>query len=288
MPTDLNAAFASLSNSFPGTQITSTTRTPEHNREVGGVTNSQHLRGTAADFAVPAAQRPAFIEAARRQGFEAIDEGDHVHLELPPGARAPVARPGLGVGRSPEEQAALTTAAQEQAKINAEIGAYAQMTGLEAERAGAVEGAKVNAKAGAERIDAQRTKSDALRVYEAGIRGLTSGLAATETGPLIGRLPAVTSGQQIAEGGVAAMAPILKQIFRTAGEGTFTDADQKLLLAMVPTRTDTPTARKAKLANIDTIVRAKLGSASSVPAAPATAATSGGDIADLLGKYGVR
>jgi hypothetical protein len=84
------------------------------------------------------------------------------------------------------------------------------------------------------------------------------------------------------------MAPILKQIFRTAGEGTFTDADQKLLLAMVPTRTDTPTARKAKLANIDTIVRAKLGSASSVPAAPATAATSGGDIADLLGKYGVR
>lgn len=259
MPTDLNSAFASLSNSFPGTQITSTTRTPEHNREVGGVANSQHLRGTAADFAVPAAQRPAFIEAARRQGFEAIDEGDHVHLELPPGARAPVARPGLGVSRTPEEQAALTTAAQEQAKINAEMGAYAQKTGLEAERAGAVEGAKVNAKAGAERADAQRTKSDALRVYEAGMKGLTSGLAGTITGPVAGRIPAITTGQQTAEGAIAAMAPILKQMFRTAGEGSFTDSDQQLLMEMLPKRTDTPETRAAKLANIDTIVRAKLG-----------------------------
>lgn len=165
MPTDLNTAFASLSNSFPGTQITSTTRTPEHNREVGGVANSQHLRGTAADFAVPAAQRPAFIEAARRQGFEAIDEGDHVHLELPPGARAPAARPGLGVSRSPEEQAALTTAAQEQAKINAEIGAYTQMTGLEADRAAQVSAATAGAKTQAEVSAQQGTRArDASQV----------------------------------------------------------------------------------------------------------------------------
>ena len=59
---------------------------------------------------------------------------------------------------------------------------------------------------------------------------------------------------------VAAMAPILKQLFRGAGEGTFTDKDQELLVAMLPTRKDTPEARVIKVQNIDAIVRAKLGS----------------------------
>lgn len=286
MPADLNQAFAGLAESFPGTKITSTMRTPQRNAQVGGVPNSQHLRGTAADFVVPAQHKPAFMQAARQNGFEAIDEGDHIHLEQPPGARTPVGRPGLGVSRSPEEQAALTTAAQEQAKINAEMAAYRKMTGLEAERASAVEGAKATAKAGADRADAQRTKSDALRVYEAGLAGLQPAMAGTITGPLAGRVPAVTTGQQTAEGAIAAMAPILKQIFRTAGEGTFTDSDQKLLMDMIPKRTDTPEARTAKLANIDAIVRAKLGGASQPQAA--SAASGGGNVDDLLGKYGIR
>jgi len=59
--------------------------------------------------------------------------------------------PGLGVGRSPEEQAALTTGAQEQAKIDAEMGAFRQMTGLEAERTAANEQAKRTAASGVKR-----------------------------------------------------------------------------------------------------------------------------------------
>jgi hypothetical protein len=55
------------------------------------------------------------------------------------------------------------------------------------------------------------------------------------------------------------MAPVLKQIFRVAGEGTFTDKDQALLLEMVPTRKDSPEARAIKTQNIDNIIRAKLG-----------------------------
>jgi hypothetical protein len=55
------------------------------------------------------------------------------------------------------------------------------------------------------------------------------------------------------------MAPILKQLFRDSGEGTFTDSDQALLMKMVPTRKDHPEARKAKLEMIDSIVQAKLG-----------------------------
>ena len=92
-------------------------------------------------------------------------------------------------------------------------------------------------------------------------KGLEEGLGNSETGPLAGRIPAFTTEQQVADGAVAATAPILKQIFRAAGEGTFTDKDQELLLQMVPTRLDTPEARKAKIENLDRIIRAKLGQA---------------------------
>lgn len=102
---------------------------------------------------------------------------------------------------------------------------------------------------------AQRT----VDAYVAARDGLLGGLSGTATGPLAGRIPASTSEQQIAEGGVAAMAPVLKQIFRAAGEGTFTDKDQEQLMAMVPTRLDNADARATKMANIDRIISAKLG-----------------------------
>jgi len=70
--------------------------------------------------------------------------------------------------------------------------------------------------------------------------------------------PALTSPQQIADGAVAAVAPVLKQLFRAAGEGIFTDRDQQLLLEMVPDRTDHPESRIAKMKMIDSIIAAKL------------------------------
>lgn len=84
-----------IANLFPGVQITSTKRTPEHNRAVKGVPNSHHLTGNAADFV----KTPGMtIEGVRKglaaQGvnvIEAIDEGDHFHVawsKAPPkGAR---------------------------------------------------------------------------------------------------------------------------------------------------------------------------------------------------------
>lgn len=98
-----------------------------------------------------------------------------------------------------------------------------------------------------------------MDLYMAASNGLISGLSKTTTGPFAGRLPATTTQAQVGEGAVAAMAPVLKQLFRVAGEGTFTDKDQELLLNMVPTRKDTAEARKQKIANIDNIVSAKLG-----------------------------
>lgn len=105
----------------------------------------------------------------------------------------------------------------------------------------------------------QAGKEQALNLYETAREGLMSGLEGSFTGPVAGKIPAITSAQQVAEGGVAAMAPVLKQLFRVAGEGTFTDKDQELLLNMVPTRKDNKDAARMKIANIDRIVKAKLG-----------------------------
>lgn len=122
----------------------------------------------------------------------------------------------------------------------------------------------------------------AMSMYETAIQGLVSGLEGTETGAIAGRLPAITANQQIAEGAVAAIAPILKATFRTSGEGTFTDKDQELLMAMVPTRKDEPEARAAKINNINAIIAAKLGAQK---AQAPTAATPGIAPASVTSKY---
>lgn len=119
-------------------------------------------------------------------------------------------------------------------------------------------GAKLIPRATKSSLSANPDLDAALNLYETAKEGLISGLSGSDTGPIMGRLPAFTSAQQIAKGSVAAMAPVLKQLFRIAGEGIFTDRDQQLLLDMIPTRTETPQARVAMIENIDKIVKAKL------------------------------
>lgn len=122
----------------------------------------------------------------------------------------------------------------------------------------AVEASVLAARQNAARFEDERSNEKAMSVYEAATEGLLTALEQTTTGPGAGFIPAITANQQIADGAVAAMAPTLKQLFRSAGEGNFTDADQALLMQMVPTRKDSREAALAKMANIDTIVRAKL------------------------------
>jgi hypothetical protein len=65
-------------------RVTSTLRSPEHNRRVGGVANSYHLRGHAIDIARSPGVTHAMIEAELRQQnyhlIESLDEGDHSHF----------------------------------------------------------------------------------------------------------------------------------------------------------------------------------------------------------------
>lgn len=155
------------------------------------------------------------------------------------------------VAKSQAEIEGEKAAAKETAKLSTQLK-------LEPAVKSAVATAVAKAKATVDALGTKRDNQIALRVYNTAMGGLAESLGGTVTGPLLGRAPAFTANQQIADGAVAAMAPVLKQLFRGASEGTFTDQDQKLLLDMVPTRKDEPEARIAKIQNIDAIVKAKL------------------------------
>ncbi|WP_205214941.1 MULTISPECIES: D-Ala-D-Ala carboxypeptidase family metallohydrolase [Sphingomonas] len=74
-------------------RITSTLRSPEHNRAVGGVPNSYHLSGRAIDIVrAPGITHQALAASFRHAGFqlvEALDEGDHSHVAFAWGRAQP-------------------------------------------------------------------------------------------------------------------------------------------------------------------------------------------------------
>ena len=65
-------------------RVTSTYRSVEHNRSVGGVANSYHLRGRAIDIVRrPGVAHWQIASAMRAAGYsllESLDEGDHSHF----------------------------------------------------------------------------------------------------------------------------------------------------------------------------------------------------------------
>lgn len=160
-----------------------------------------------------------------------------------------------GLTASVAQSQAQIAGAESGAREGAKLVAQAK---LKPEVEKAVTLAKEQAKQVAEQAGEKRSNSTALRMYDTAMQSLSDALADTATGPGVGFLPALTTNAQIAEGAVASMAPILKQMFRTAGEGTFTDKDQEMLLKMIPTRSTHPEAREAQIKAIDAIVRAKL------------------------------
>lgn len=117
------------------------------------------------------------------------------------------------------------------------------------------------AKAEVNKLGEQRSNDKALGVYETAMGNLTKALDNTITGPFIGFTPAMTSNAQIADGAIAMMLPLMKDVFRGAGEGTFTEGDQKILTDLIPTRNDNAEARASKITMLDSMIRAKLKTA---------------------------
>lgn len=82
--------------------VTSTRRSAERNRAVGGARNSYHLVGQAIDIARRPGVRHEVIEAAyRRAGYtlvESIDEGDHSHFAF--GQRSSLQAKARTLGRA--------------------------------------------------------------------------------------------------------------------------------------------------------------------------------------------
>lgn len=67
-----------------GEKITSTLRSPAHNKAVGGKSNSYHLSGRARDSVPPPGMSMSAYAAELRRlnpGMDVINEGDHVHME---------------------------------------------------------------------------------------------------------------------------------------------------------------------------------------------------------------
>jgi len=63
-------------------QYTNWYRDPVHNQAVGGHPFSQHQWGFAVD--VVSSNPDATVRAARQMGFVAVDEFDHVHIQIFP------------------------------------------------------------------------------------------------------------------------------------------------------------------------------------------------------------
>lgn len=73
-------------------RITSACRCEKHNRDVGGVDSSAHVRGYAADIAVRGdRERYTVLNALIKAGFRRIGIArDFIHVDLDPAKNSPV------------------------------------------------------------------------------------------------------------------------------------------------------------------------------------------------------
>lgn len=151
--------------------------------------------------------------------------------------------------------------ASERAKLGAQASIKPQVDA-------AIEFAKQNAKNAANALKTEKSDKKALNVYEAAMSGLTESFEDASTGPIVGLLPAIANDDRVLEAAISIMSPVLKGVIREAGEGTFTDNDQKQIDNLMPTRKDNREVAKKKVELLDAFVRSKLSGGQQQEAAP--------------------
>lgn len=97
------------------------------------------------------------------------------------------------------------------------------------------------------------------------LTALRDAFKGTGTGPLVGQFSGYTSSSQKALAARDIMSPMLKQVVRDSGEGTFAKNDQDQIDAMMPKETDLPEVVDYKIGLLDTFVRGKLGVPNETP-----------------------
>lgn len=105
-------------NNF-GLNFSSTIRSPEKNKAVGGTANSYHLKGEAADIPTAGMSKEKRAQVkeywASRGSYDVIDEGDHIHVEPRPGVTS---KSRFGEGGSGGGGSAPKEASSEEAFLN--------------------------------------------------------------------------------------------------------------------------------------------------------------------------
>lgn len=224
-------AFSQLATEFPSVTMTSGVRSAERNAQVGGQPNSQHLNGTAADYAVPANQKPAFISRARQLGYQAIDEGDHIHLQVPRGGGG---GQNLFAGRRPEDEAA----AVEAAKLGTQQQFLPQELQMRTQAALAQEAGKaqVTAQADANKLQTTRTRdaNTALDLLDEAETLLNGGATGSLIGAGVDRLAGAVGQSTRGAQATAALRTIAGQLTSKMPrmEGPQSDKDVQLYKEM--------------------------------------------------------
>lgn len=255
-PAQAPQLFAALGQKY-GIQPTSVARTPERNRQVGGVANSYHLSGQAADWVVPQAQKAQFIQDARANGYEAIDEGDHIHIE--PASRG--GRAGIAGGVAQPYQAPQRPDIPAGFRLGPDGRSLEYIPGgpadpfvknQEADRAAQAAAAKAAAEEAA-KSGAERMKK--APQYQNVVRGLTridAALKALEgkfvdTGPIDQYLVSMSKEGQELRAAVGAIQNDMLALTRVPGVGSQSDLEAKIANLKYPDLSYDPQVNKNNL-----------------------------------------
>lgn len=228
-PVQAPQIFADLGQKY-GIQPTSVTRTPERNRQVGGVANSYHLTGQAADFVVPQQQKAQFIQDVRQNGYEAIDEGDHIHIE--PAGRRGGGAPNIA---QPFQKPQAPSDLDRRLAMADQMGATAEEkrrmviggdSGRDAQRISAKDATTARQKI--TQIRAARQQINSARQAFQKLKG-------TFSAGLGGQYLPTPEGQAF-DRAIANLAPLITAVTRVPGVGAMSDYESKLQNAALPSR----------------------------------------------------
>ncbi|MUV13595.1 D-Ala-D-Ala carboxypeptidase family metallohydrolase [Noviluteimonas gilva] len=253
-PQEVQAAIQQLAGRFGG-QISSMVRTPEHNREVGGVPNSQHIRGTAGDVVIgDPAMRRSYMEAAKGMGFSVIDEGDHLHTQLPRGAQ--IAQQGPLGYTPPKSETQQPSAMMEKLQLAQQMGATPDQ--LRNMVIGDTGGGKPSATmlkqantAKLKLIDLNAIEHQ-LSLVENAFQPLENSFSAT---PYVGKYLPTEDGKRF-DAAVSLLQGMVRKLTRTPGEGAMSDYETQLAQLANPSRSEYESVTKDQLAQLKALVKA--------------------------------